>query len=68
MYNTAYNLKAFFSSLAFLSFGRPFAVTVFTHSNMSLKSGGGGGASAPPCLHPYYYFTSGLGLAYIAKW
>ena len=30
-------LITFFSSLAFLNFGRPFAVTACTHNNMSLK-------------------------------
>ena len=46
----AYNLKAVFSSHAFLNFGRHFVVTACTHSNISLKSGGGGGggASVPP--------------------
>ena len=31
MCNTAYNLKAVFSSLVFLNFGRSFAVTAYTH-------------------------------------
>ena len=55
MCNTAYNLKAVFSSLAFLNFGRPFAVTACTHSNMSLKSGG---ASAPQPLAYTLVMTS----------
>ena len=50
MCNTTYNLKAVFSSLAFLKFGRPFSVTACTHSNMSLKSEG---ASATPPLLAY---------------
>ena len=39
MCNTAYNLKAVFSSLVFIitTFGRPFAVTACTHSNISLS-------------------------------
>ena len=42
MCNTAYNLKAVYSSLVFpIHFGCPFAVTACTHSNMSLRSGGG---------------------------
>ena len=55
MCNTAYNLKAVFSSLTFLNFGRPFVVTACTHSNMSLKSGG---ASAPQPLAYTLVMTS----------
>ena len=52
MCNTAYNLKAVFSSRfsIIINFGCPFMVTAFTHKNMRLKSGGGGGgggSSAP---------------------
>ena len=39
----AYNLKAVFSSHAFLNFGRLFVVTACTYSKMSLKFGGSGG-------------------------
>ena len=46
----AYNLKAVFSSLAFLNFGCPFVVTACTHSHMSLKSGGL--QPPPPSLLP----------------
>ena len=53
MCNAAYNLKAVFSSPAFLNFGCPFAVNACTHSNMSLKG------PLPPCLHPWYIFCVG---------
>ena len=46
--NTAHNLEAFFHLL--FSFGHPFAVTAFTHSNMCLKSGG-----LHPPLPPLFY-------------
>ena len=48
MCNTAYNLKTVFSSLAFLKFGHPFAITTCTLSNMSLKSEMGGRGLQPP--------------------
>ena len=45
--------KLFFFSLGFLHFGRPFAVTACTHSNLSLKSGGLQPPLPPTCLHPW---------------
>ena len=59
MCNTAYNLKAAFSSFAFLNFGHPFAVTACTHNNMSLKSGAAS-ALPPPYTLGQYCFTTTL--------